>query len=207
MIPSGTTLLWLEIAAPIRLDLAIIQALKRRGGAQLSRNALKELFAQGQIRLEEAPARGSHLLESGRYPVQITWPESAAPNGEEVAQPSPEGAFLPIVFEDESLLVFDKRSGVTSLPHSARDVRSAVSAALAHFPGLARVGRQGKGGLEPGLLHRLDTGTSGLLAFAKTQTAFNRLSQAWRAGEVRKTYRAWVTHSDRAGVPQTLELN
>lgn len=122
------------------------------------------------------------------------------------ARPAPAGCFLPVVYEDADLLVLHKPAGVPSLPHAPDETGTAVSAALARDPGLPASGRSA---LEPGLLHRLDTGTSGLLAFARTREAFERLREAWRAREVHKVYRAVCGRSDpsspalRAG--QTLD--
>lgn len=106
-----------------------------------------------------------------------------------VALPAPDGCFLPVVYEDSELLILHKSSGVHSLPLSPTETHSAVSAALAHVPTLAGVGR---GGLEPGLLHRLDQGTSGLLVFAKNQLEYDRLRELWKKGGVQKVYRTWV---------------
>src|SRR5690606_29289920 len=86
------------------------------------------------------------------------------------ALPSPEGSFITVIYEDEDLLVLNKPSGIPSVPHSAVETKTAVGSALAHYPRLAGVGTRP---LEPGLLHRLDTGTSGCLAFAKNAAAFD----------------------------------
>lgn len=101
-----------------------------------------------------------------------------------------QGSFLKVVYEDEDLLVLDKGSGIPSLPHSAQETETAVGSALAHWPALEGVGNKS---LEPGLVHRLDTGTSGLLVFAKTQTEWERLRGLWRNREVQKIYRARVS--------------
>jgi 23S rRNA pseudouridine1911/1915/1917 synthase len=136
----------------------------------------------------------------GTYQVEI----EGMSEGLRLARPSARGSFLSIVYEDADLLVLNKASGIPSVPHSADETETAVGSALAHFPGLAGVGR---GGLEPGLLHRLDTGTSGLLAFAKTNEAFMRLHEAWKSGGVRKIYRAWVEgDASKLKLPLSLEL-
>lgn len=106
------------------------------------------------------------------------------------ASASRKGAFLPVIYEDEDLLVLHKASGVPSVPHSPQETETAVGAALAHAPQLA--GIQGARPLEPGLLHRLDTLTSGILAFAKSTSEYERLRGVWRANQVRKVYRARV---------------
>lgn len=108
------------------------------------------------------------------------------------ARPAP-ACFLPVVYEDAELLILHKASGVPSLPHSSEETQTAVNAALARDAGLSVVGRSG---LEPGLLHRLDTGTSGLLAFARTPESFDRLRTAWKTREVEKVYRALCRRAD-----------
>jgi 23S rRNA pseudouridine1911/1915/1917 synthase len=103
-------------------------------------------------------------------------------------------SFLPIIYEDEDLLVLNKASGVASVPHRDNEIHTAVGSALAHFPDLKGIGPKA---LEPGLIHRLDTGTSGLLVFAKTQIEFNRLKNEWKLQNVKKIYRAWVCVSSK----------
>ena len=109
-----------------------------------------------------------------------------------------------MLYEDEKILVLNKESGIPSVPHSPSETESAVGSALAAFPALCDVGF---GGLEPGLLHRLDTGTSGVLVFAKTSDEFRFLRSAWQNGQVRKIYRARVCCKDAdAPGPEIQEL-
>lgn len=111
-----------------------------------------------------------------------------------------------VIYEDEDLLILNKPSGMPSLPHSEAeldDAPTAVGAALSHCPELRQVGARP---LEPGLLHRLDTGTSGLLAFAKSDTEYERLRLAWREGRVRKHYRAWVRPFEPGTPPPAIPL-
>lgn len=110
-------------------------------------------------------------------------------NSELRAAPSPQGCFLPVLYEDEDILILHKHSGVPSVPHSSTETNTAVNAALAHFPNLSQVGDNP---LEAGALHRLDTGTSGILVFAKKQEEFIRLREAWKKRKVKKIYRALV---------------
>lgn len=106
------------------------------------------------------------------------------------AKASLKGAFIPVVFENDALFVLDKPSGTPSIPQEADESETAVGAALAHFSEISEVGRMG---LEPGILHRLDTLTSGLLVFAKSETEYRRLHSLWKKGAVRKYYRALVS--------------
>lgn len=96
---------------------------------------------------------------------------------------------IPILFENEHLLILNKPSGMPSAPLSDDEIGTAVHEALSHFPELASRFPDSR---EPGLLHRLDTGTSGVLAFAKTLEAFEEIRAIWKTENVRKFYRAVV---------------
>ena len=172
-----------------RLDRALTDALKLRA-PHLSRATLKAYFQRREILLNGRVVPPATVVAPGEHTVEILNWEDAAHREVPRAAASAEGPYLPVIFEDEHLLVLDKASGVPSVPHSADETETAVGSALAHIPALRDVGF---GGLEPGLLHRLDTGTSGLLAFAKTTPEFHRLREAWKNGRVRKTYRARAT--------------
>ncbi|MCM2279231.1 MAG: RluA family pseudouridine synthase [Oligoflexia bacterium] len=172
-------------APPARLD-GVVLAQARALAPSLSRASLKELFRKGRVRVAGRPLAASDQLPAGLYAITISEVDPRELESRE-ARPSVQGSFLRVAHEDERLLILDKTSGTPSVPHAPEETETAVGAALAHAPGLKGVGR---GGLEPGLLHRLDTGTSGLLAFAKSQAEFERLRALWSGGEVRKTYRA-----------------
>jgi 23S rRNA pseudouridine1911/1915/1917 synthase len=105
------------------------------------------------------------------------------------------------LYENASLLFLNKTSGIPSVPHSSHETETAVSSALAHAPSIQDVGY---GGLEPGLLHRLDNGTSGILVFAKTDAEFHWLKKQWKNTHVKKTYRARLGLSGLR-VPQKLK--
>jgi 23S rRNA pseudouridine1911/1915/1917 synthase len=178
-----------------RLDHVLAGALMK-SRPHLSRRVMKDYFARGLVMIEGKKVAPSLILAPGVYAVTITGWDETLHQEKERAQACPDGPFLPIAYEDENLLVLDKESGVPSVPHSSRETRTAVSSALAYSPALKDVGL---GGLEPGLLHRLDNGTSGLLVFAKDQATFMRLRAAWREGQVKKTYRAKLSAPRVAG--------
>lgn len=119
------------------------------------------------------------------------------------AIPSPKGCFLPVLYEDDEILALHKASGVHSVAQSANDTECAVNAALAHFPKLAGIG---KSALEPGLVHRLDQGTSGVLLFAKTQKEYERIREIWKSPLVQKSYLARISSSELKHHAQSLEL-
>jgi 23S rRNA pseudouridine1911/1915/1917 synthase len=185
----------------VRLDQAVLDKL-RESSPGISRNQVKALFEEKKVKLNGVSRPASWSLLPGSYEIEIAGMSAASAVAQ--ALPSKQGSFLPIAYEDDELLVLNKTSGVPSVPHSSDETETAVGSALAHFPELVGIGR---GGFEPGLLHRLDTGTSGLLAFAKTPEAYARLHEAWKSGQVKKIYRAWVEGStEPLSFPMHLEL-
>ncbi len=171
----------LSLSEVTRADLALAREL-----APLSRRALKPWFEQGRVCIDGRKTKASELLAPGSRRVEIDgWDELRSQSSPQ-ASPAKAGAFLDVIYEDENLLVLDKKPGVPSVPLSTMETETAVGAALARCPRLAEVG----GGLEPGLIHRLDTGTSGLLAFAKSLEEFSRIRALWKTERVTKTYRA-----------------
>lgn len=120
----------------------------------------------------------------------------------------PQPTQITLLESNGELLAFHKPAGLPSAPHSSRPTEdSALTRVLAQYPELAGV--QGLQSWEPALLHRLDTGTSGVLLFARTQEAFADLRARWKTFS--KTYRAWVipkTPEARAmlsALPHTVE--
>jgi 23S rRNA pseudouridine1911/1915/1917 synthase len=196
--------------APSRLDVAVLERL-RASAPELSRARLKDAFRAGQVWLRGKPARPSELLGEGEHEITLRdWdPASASkPLASAASIPEPQATRDRLVLhEDDELLILNKPSGLPSVPHSAMETDTAVGLALSLCPSLRGIGRDG---LEPGLLHRLDTGTSGVLVFAKTSEAYDRIATAWKS-EVRKTYRALtLTGGDewptvRAHLPSTLK--
>ncbi len=102
---------------------------------------------------------------------------------------------ISIIYDDEDLFVLDKPTGTPSAPLRSEEKATAVDFAVSRFPQIVNIGRHLNGKLktlEPALLHRLDTGTSGLIVFAKTQIEFDRLIEVWKNREIQKYYRALV---------------
>ncbi len=187
----------LPILEPTRFDLALTQCIQKTHPS-LARRRVKEWLnsQQGPIEIETDEGRLLRVgpafpLSPGLYRIREEWlrPLLALAIPEQ-AMADPRGCFLTILLQTPELLVLQKDSGVPTLPLSAGETGTAVNSAVACFPAIAEVG---KGGLEPGLIHRLDTGTSGCLAFAKTSQAFERWRSRWKSGDVNKVYRAVVS--------------
>lgn len=104
---------------------------------------------------------------------------------------------IPILFEDDDVLVVNKPSGLVVHPDGKTDESTLVDWLLEHYPDIAGVGeplRLSNGGIidRPGIVHRLDRETSGALIVAKNQSAFEYLKAQFQNREVEKTYRAFL---------------
>jgi 23S rRNA pseudouridine1911/1915/1917 synthase len=143
----------------------------------LSRTRIKALVETGHVLVDGQRVKVARRLKAGER-VEASVPP---PPPEEMA---PEAIPLAIVFEDEHVLVVDKPVGMVTHPGAGRSTGTLAAAALAHAPGIAGVG----GPRRPGIVHRLDKGTSGLIVLAKTQTAYDGLTAALAARRVSRRY-------------------
>ena len=166
-----------------RLDVFVARRCPR-----LSRSLAQRLIREGGVTVGGRPARAGQRLEPGDR-VLVRMP----PEEPETLRPEP--IPLTIVYEDEDLLVVDKPAGLTvhpaaGLPAGQAGVRRGTLAAalLAYRPELADVG----GPERPGIVHRLDRDTSGLLVVAKNEAARAALARQWKERQVEKGYLALV---------------
>jgi 23S rRNA pseudouridine1911/1915/1917 synthase len=134
------------------------------------------------VRVNGKPARASHRLRDGDT-IDV-----AMPDAPEASTLEAEATELRPVFEDEHLLVIDKPAGVVVHPGAGVTTGTLVHALLHHAPGIRSVG----GADRPGIVHRLDKDTSGLLVVAKTARVHRELVEMLRRREVRRIYRALV---------------
>jgi 23S rRNA pseudouridine1911/1915/1917 synthase len=161
--------------SPERLDRYLARALP-----ELSRTKIQHLIRQGQITVDGLPARPSILVEPG---MRIT-ADIPSPLPTQIA---PQPTSLDVVYDDPDLLVIDKPAGMVVHPAAGHHDGTLVNALLARFPELS-AGEEGR----PGIVHRLDRDTSGLLVVAKTQPALERLREQFKNRQVKKTYLALV---------------
>ncbi|MFQ5537404.1 MAG: RluA family pseudouridine synthase [Gemmatimonadota bacterium] len=147
----------------------------------LSRTRVQKLIAQGQVRVNGRVARKSEGVEPGQS-VEVV-----VPPPEEV-DILPEELELDVVYEDEDLLVVNKAAGMVVHPAPGHRRGTLVNALLHHVQDLSGVG----GRLRPGIVHRLDRDTSGLLLVAKNDAAHHALADALRRREIRRGYVAAV---------------
>lgn len=145
---------------------------------ELSRSAAKRLIDGGRVTVNGEPVKASYKVRAGDVVVAI-------PTAEETAAPSAELIPLRVVFEDRSLLVVDKPAGMVVHPAPGHSSGTLVNALLAYCPELADSGDD-----RPGIVHRLDRDTSGLIVVAKTEKARRALQRQFKEREVYKAYLA-----------------
>lgn len=145
--------------------------------ADVSRSFVQKLIEEGRVQVNAAPAKANYKVKAGDA-VVMEVPEPAPLEVEAEAIP------LNIVFEDEHLIIIDKPAGMVVHPAPGHSSGTLVHALLHHCRDL-----KGIGGVErPGIVHRLDKDTSGLIAVAKTATALASLQQQFQERTIRKTY-------------------
>ena len=165
-----------------RLDKALAQA------SGLSRERIKALMGEGRIALDGAVAAQASLKTAPGTRFAITVPEAAP--AEAVAQDIP----LTIVFEDAHLIVVDKPAGLVVHPAAGNLDGTLVNALLHHCHGqLSGIG----GVARPGIVHRIDKDTSGLLVVAKTDAAHEGLARHFADHSIHRAYLALVGGNPR----------
>jgi 23S rRNA pseudouridine1911/1915/1917 synthase len=156
----------------------------------LSRSYVQKLISDGRVRRAGAILRARDLVTGGDV-IRLDVPEPASLELEPDA-----GIRLPVVYEDDDVLIVDKPAGLVVHPAPGHDSGTLVNALLARgddFGGIAGVRR-------PGIVHRLDRDTSGLLMVARNDTAQASLMAQLKARRVKKTYLALVQGSVAAAV-------
>lgn len=161
-------------------DLRLDVFLPQRDGT-LSRSQAKRLIGEGCVLVDGRPARPSHRLRPGET-VLLRRP-SPAPSGI-----VPEEIPLAILYEDDALLIVDKPAGMVVHPAAGNPRGTLVNALQFHCRTLSGVG----GVMRPGIVHRLDKGTSGLMVVAKSDEAHQRLSEQFKKRQVTKLYTTLV---------------
>jgi len=153
---------------------------------ELSRVRVQGLIAEGRVRVDGHAVKAAHRLQAGE-------------RVEAVIPPPPSDGLLPedmplrIVHEDEHVLVVDKPPGMVTHPGAGRIEGTLAAAALAHVPSMGAVGSPRR----PGIVHRLDKGTSGLIVLAKTQAAYDGLTTQLARRTVSRRYLALAQGAPR----------
>lgn len=165
-----------------RLDVALVRRLPDK-----SRTAVQRLIEEGQVRVNDAPARPGLKLRAGdRVTVTIPSPRPT--------QLQPEPIPLNILYEDDQILVLNKPKGLVVHPAPGAPDGTLVNAVLAHAgEELPVIGGEER----PGIVHRLDKDTSGVMVIAKTDAALHDLQRQIADRSARRSYLALVRGSPR----------
>ncbi len=160
-----------------RLDLFLVESLPN-----YSRARLQGLIRDGLVRVDGGPAIKAGQMVSPRSVIEVRVPATAP------AAVMAERIDLDVIFENDDVLVVNKPAGMVVHPAAGHASGTLVNAALGHDPTM-----QGIGGEErPGVVHRLDKATSGLIMLAKSDRSLNWLQEQFRARKVDKIYLALV---------------
>ena len=156
----------------LRLDVFLVSVLADR-----SRSQIQRLIKDGAVRISHGTAKANLAVKTGQT-ITIDIPEPIDP------APQPEAIELPILYQDADLMVVDKPAGMVVHPAAGHDSGTLVNALLHHADDLSGIG----GEKRPGIVHRLDRGTSGLMVVAKNDRAHEELSRQFHDREVEKEY-------------------
>ncbi len=161
---------------PVRLDTYLVTA-----GLGLSRNQIQKLIRDKNIEIPGKGVKPAFILYGGEE-IIVRIPEK------EPLRLKPEDIPLDIPFEDEHLLVVNKPPGMVVHPARGHFSGTLVHALLSHTSDLSAIGGQSR----PGIIHRLDRDTSGLLIVAKSDIAHSRLARELSARRIKREYSALV---------------
>lgn len=160
-----------------RLDIFLVEQLP-----DYSRSRLQALIKEGMVTVDGQPAKKTGMkLEKGMQ-IIVTIPPTKE------TDLVPEAIPLDIIFENDDVMVVNKPAGMVVHPSAGHESGTLVHAALAHAPEMEGIG----GELRPGIVHRLDKDTSGIILLAKNDKAMRWLQARFKKRDVQKTYLALV---------------
>lgn len=164
-----------------RIDKYLAKAISK-----VSRSQLQKLIDEHKVLVNEKPVKPSYSISPGDLiRVYLIKPQKL--------EPEPEAIPLEIIYEDASLLAINKPAGLVVHPGVGNRRGTLVNALLYHAENLATTDSD----LRPGLVHRLDKDTSGIVLAAKDEEAHRKLSWQFENRVVEKEYRAWLWHVPR----------
>ena len=167
----------------LRLDRFLVSLMPEQ-----SRSQIQRLIKEGHVRVGDREAKANQAVKTGQeIVVDVPAPVDAVPQ--------PEALPLPILYQDHDLIVIDKPAGMVVHPAAGHTSGTLVNALLHYVDDLSGIG----GEKRPGIVHRLDRGTSGLMVVAKHDAAHEELARQFAAREVEKEYIGLVWGEVMAG--------
>lgn len=163
-------------AEPARLDHFLCSEMEGE-----SRSTIQRLIENGHVLVDGRAVRPSMKLKGGELiELEIPEPQPAIPQAEQIP--------LEVIYEDSDLIVINKAAGMVVHPGAGTSGGTLVNALLSHCTDLSGIG----GELRPGIVHRLDKGTSGVLVAAKNDRAHQSLSSQFSLHSVKRIYQALI---------------
>jgi 23S rRNA pseudouridine1911/1915/1917 synthase len=160
-----------------RLDIFLVEVLP-----EFSRSRLQTLIRDGRVTVNGIPAKKSGQMLATGAEVRVVIPPPVS------TTLTPEDIPLDVIFENEDVLVVNKPAGMVVHPSAGHETGTLVHAVLAHVPDLQGI----NGEVRPGVVHRLDKDTSGVIILAKNEKAIAFLQNQFRERTTEKTYLALV---------------
>ena len=163
----------------------------------LSRSRIQSLIEEGRVSVDGAVRKASHRVQPGEaITIDLPAPRPAGVEAEPIA--------LEVLYEDDDVAVINKPAGMVVHPGAGADSGTLVAALLARFGGIEGLSMVG-GPLRPGIVHRLDKGTSGAILIARNDVAHRKLVDDFRDRRIDKTYVA-LLHGKVKSDAGTIEL-
>ncbi|MDH4330900.1 MAG: RluA family pseudouridine synthase [Candidatus Moranbacteria bacterium] len=171
-----------------RLDKFLVSWIEKKEGVvdDFSRGDLIRAVKKQQILINGKKTKPSHILKEGEVvSVEIEKVSDAVLPNEKIE--------LNVVYEDEDIIVIDKQAGLCVHPSNSNDDSTLVSGLVVLYPEIVGVGDDSfQSNLRPGIVHRLDRDTSGVMIVARNQKAFDELKRKFQSREIQKTYQTIV---------------
>ncbi len=145
---------------------------------ELTRSQIQKLVTEQKVRLNGTWTRPSHKLRVGDV-IQVDLQEL-----QRKSALLPQAIPLDVIFSDEHIVVLNKPAGLVVHPGAGVEDGTLVNALIHHFPGIERIGHPER----PGIVHRLDKETSGIMVVARSPKAYTELKGQFKAREVEKVY-------------------
>ncbi len=173
-----------------RLDRALFKALEEK---ELSRNQIQKLIREGHVKKASSykPLEKPGLLLKEEMEVEVEIPIAPSSSLE------PKEGDIPILYEDDHLAIIHKPPGLLTHPGVHYEEKTLVHILLGKLSSLSFP----EDNLRPGIVHRLDRDTEGIMVVAKTNIAHNRLLSLFKRREIKKKYYAWILSRDISRFP------
>ncbi len=160
-----------------------------------TRNKVQQAIIKGTVLVNGKTVKSSHPVAPGEI-IHITLPKSPPQKA------LPENIPIDVVYEDDDLLVVNKAAGMVTHPAYSNYTGTLVNALLYHCNNLSTLNDETR----PGVVHRLDKDTSGLMVIAKTDNAHAKLAKQFATRSIKREYQAivWGTFKVKSGIIETL---